>query len=78
MLDLLALVAGADLAAGPGAAVGELFVSRLAAAGFTDEQEVRAEVGEEGAEGLAAVQIVAEQGRPVGQQEFAGRHNLRE
>ncbi len=78
MLDLLALVAGADPAAGPDAAVGELFGSCLAAAGFTDEQEVRAEVGDEGAEGLAAVQIVAEPDRPVGQQEFAGRHNLGE
>ena len=38
------------------------------AAGLTDEEEVRAEVGDECAEGLAAVQIVAEQDRPVGEQ----------
>ena len=68
VLDLLALVAGADPAGGPDAAVGELFVYRLVAAGLTDEEEVRAELGDEGAEGLAAVQIVAEQDRPVGEQ----------
>ena len=38
------------------------------AAGLTDEQEVRAEFGDEATEGLAAIQIVAEQNRPVGQQ----------
>ena len=38
------------------------------AARLTDEEEVRAEGGDEGAEGLAAVQIVAEQDRPVGEQ----------
>ena len=41
------------------------------AAGLTDEEEIRAEVGDECAEGLAAVQIVAEQDRPVGAQSGA-------
>ena len=67
-LDLLVAVAGATPAGGPDAAVGELLVSGLVAAGLTDEEEVRAEAGDEFAEGLAAVQVIAEQDRPVGEQ----------
>ena len=67
-LDLLVAVAGADPAGGPDAAVGELLVSGLVAAGLTDEEEVRAEAGDEFAEGLAALQVIAEQDRPVGGQ----------
>ena len=65
-LDLLVAVAGADPAGGPDAAVGELLVSGLVAAGLTDEEEVRAEAGNEFAEGPAAVQGIGEQDRPVG------------
>ena len=58
-LDLLVAVAGADPAGGPDAAIGELLVSGLVAAGHTDEEEVRAEAGDEFAEGLAAVKVIA-------------------
>ncbi len=44
------------------------FVQALVGTGLADEDEVRPEVVDELAEGLAAVQVVAEEDRPVGPQ----------
>ena len=67
-LDLLLVVAGLDPAAGMDEVVMQHFVQALVGTGLADEDEVRPEVVDELAEGLAAVQVVAEEDRPVGPQ----------
>ena len=65
-LDLLLAVAGLDPAAGMDEVVVEEFVQALVRTGLADEKEVRPEVEDQPAQGLAAVQVVAEKDRPVG------------
>ena len=67
-LDLLLVVAGLDPAAGMDEVVMQHFVQALVGTGLADEDEVRPEVVDELAEALAAVQVVAEEDRPVGPQ----------
>ena len=67
-LDLAFVVGGADPAAGVGEVVVDQFVSALVRVGLTDEEEVGFEVADELAEGLAAVQVVAEEDGPEGAQ----------
>ena len=42
------------------------FVQTLVGTGLTDEQEVRPELADQLAQGLAAVQVIAEKDWPVG------------
>ena len=67
-LDLLVAVAGLDPAAGVDEIVMENFLQALVGTGLTDEEEVRSEVADQSAQGLAAVQVVAEEDGPVGLQ----------
>ena len=46
----------------------EHFLQALVGTGLTDEEEVRSEVADQSAQGLAAVQVVAEEDGPVGLQ----------
>ena len=63
---LVACGAGLDPAAGMDEVVVEEFVQALVGTGLADEKEVRPEVEDQPAQGLAAVQVVAEKDRPVG------------
>ena len=78
VLDLLLAVAGLDPARGADELVVRQFVQPLVRVGFADEEEVGSEIENEAAEGLAAVQVVAQDDRALGAQlgEMAGQPAL--
>ena len=64
-LDLLVAIAGLYPAAGVNELVVQALVDQLVGTGLTDEQDVRAEVQDRSAQGLAAVQVFVELDRPI-------------